>query len=97
MQILAAENCLISVVPSILTPDMVNKMDDERLMALASESEAIRVEREYLREQLEVLEQGLQKCRRYGGRQSNGERLFPSLLTPIKLDRKSMLMSSSHK
>lgn len=71
VRILAAENCLISVIPDILTPDMVNKMDDEQLMALAAESEDIRVEREHLREQLEVLKQGLEKCRRYGGRQSH--------------------------
>ncbi|KUI72187.1 Interferon-induced GTP-binding protein Mx2 [Cytospora mali] len=70
VRILAAENCLISVVPSILTPDLVNRMDDERLVALAAESEDIRVERDFLREQLEVLKQGLDKCRRYGGRQS---------------------------
>ncbi|KUI56345.1 Interferon-induced GTP-binding protein Mx2 [Cytospora mali] len=48
VRILAAENCLISVVPSILTPDLVNRMDDERLVALAAESEDIRVERDFL-------------------------------------------------
>lgn len=72
MRILAAENCLISVIPNILTPDMVNRMDDDRLVSLAAESDDIQEEREYLREQLEVLKKGLQKCRRYGGRQSNG-------------------------
>lgn len=66
---------------------MVNKMDDERLMALAADSEDIRVEREHLREQLEVLKQGLQKCRRYGGRQSHGKKsptlLFDPILMPV--------------
>ncbi|ROW02393.1 hypothetical protein VMCG_06095 [Cytospora schulzeri] len=80
VRILAAENCLISVIPSILTPDMVNRMDDERLIALAAESANIRVEREYLREQLEVLKQGLQKCRRYGGRQSNSKKISKIVL-----------------
>lgn len=65
---------MISVIPSILTPDMVNRMDDETLIALAAESEDVRVDREYLSEQLEVLKQGLEKCRRYGGRQSSGKR-----------------------
>lgn len=52
---------------------MVNKMDDERLMALAAESDEIREEREHLRGQLESLQQGLEKCRRYGGRPYNGK------------------------
>ncbi|KAK7745846.1 hypothetical protein SLS53_002564 [Cytospora paraplurivora] len=69
VRILAAENCLISVLPSILTPDTVNKMTDERLMALAAESDEIREERDHLRGQLDILQQGLEKCRRYGGRQ----------------------------
>ncbi|ROW15590.1 hypothetical protein VPNG_02146 [Cytospora leucostoma] len=71
VRILAAENCLISVLPRILTPDMVNKMTDERLVALAAESDEIREERDHLRGQLDILQQGLEKCRRYGGRHYN--------------------------
>ena len=61
---LAVENCLISDLPTILTPSAVARMDQERLIELASESEDVQAERLELQHQADILREGLKKCQR---------------------------------
>lgn len=72
IMILALENCLISDIPNILTPDKVYDMRDEDAEALAAESEQIQTERNRLQSQLERLRKGLAACRRYAPSQPSG-------------------------
>ncbi|KAF1946345.1 dynamin-1 [Clathrospora elynae] len=60
MAILAIENCLIKNLAAIFSPTLTADMDDEKLRAIASESEDIRNERVSLRQKLSVLETGKQ-------------------------------------
>ncbi|TGJ86876.1 hypothetical protein E0Z10_g1904 [Xylaria hypoxylon] len=59
---LAAENCLISDLHTILTPSMVVRMKEERLKELASESEDVQGKRQALRHQIDILRSGLRIC-----------------------------------
>jgi hypothetical protein len=70
---LAVENCLISQIPSILTPEKIDDMDKAQLALLAHESEDIRLTREELRGELDALKEGLNVCRPYRGRIPTGE------------------------
>ncbi|KAK1594653.1 P-loop containing nucleoside triphosphate hydrolase protein [Colletotrichum navitas] len=62
---LVIESCLIQDLPAIFSPKLVNRMDDEKLMELAAESEEVQNYRSQLREEIKLLKQGLQQCRRY--------------------------------
>ncbi|KAK2039836.1 hypothetical protein LZ31DRAFT_558404 [Colletotrichum somersetense] len=62
---LVIESCLIQDLPAIFTPKLVNRMDDEKLAELAAESEEVQTYRSQLREDIKLLKQGLQQCRRY--------------------------------
>ncbi|KAK1962852.1 hypothetical protein LY78DRAFT_220912 [Colletotrichum sublineola] len=78
---LAIESCLIQDLPAIFTPKLVNRMDNERLAELAAESEEIRNHRSQLREDIKLLKQGLEQCRRYKPRGTAARKLHnPSLL-----------------
>ncbi len=70
--ILAVENCLICEIPSILSPDKVYAMDDEKLKEIAGESEDVRMDRERLRQEYDALIQGLQNCQKFKPRESIG-------------------------
>ncbi|KAI1757990.1 P-loop containing nucleoside triphosphate hydrolase protein [Xylaria castorea] len=59
---LAVENCLISDLHTILTPQMVFRMSEERLKELASESEAVQSKRQALQHEVNMLRSGLRKC-----------------------------------
>jgi hypothetical protein len=61
---LAVENCLISDLPTILTPSTVIRMSEERLKELASESEEVQLERQTLLHEVKILRSGLEKCQR---------------------------------
>lgn len=69
---LALENCLISDIPNILSPEKVYGMTDDKVTALAAESKQIRREREELQSQLEKLRMGFTACREYRPRESSG-------------------------
>ncbi|KAL2128455.1 hypothetical protein VTI74DRAFT_9168 [Chaetomium olivicolor] len=69
---LALENCLISDIPNILSPEKVYDMTDDKAATLAAESKQIRREREELQIQLEKLRMGLAACREYKPRESSG-------------------------
>ncbi|KAI1422314.1 P-loop containing nucleoside triphosphate hydrolase protein [Xylaria sp. FL1777] len=60
---LVAENCLISDLHTILTPSIVGQMSKDRLIELASESEDIREKRQVLQHEIDILREGLTKCR----------------------------------
>ncbi|KND93676.1 Interferon-induced GTP-binding protein Mx3 [Tolypocladium ophioglossoides CBS 100239] len=62
---LAIESCLICDIPDILTPTKVDRMSKEALGELAAESEDAQSRREHLQEEVEILRQGLEQCRRY--------------------------------
>ncbi|KAK3363194.1 P-loop containing nucleoside triphosphate hydrolase protein [Lasiosphaeria hispida] len=68
--ILALENCLISEMPEILTPDKVQDMSDETVISLASESKQIKREREELLDQLAKLQAGFAACQEYRPRRT---------------------------
>jgi len=72
LMILALENCLISDIPNILSPDKVYGMSDETVEALAAESKQIQRDRKELQSQLEKLRKGLAACRVYGPNQFSG-------------------------
>ncbi|KAF2634975.1 P-loop containing nucleoside triphosphate hydrolase protein [Massarina eburnea CBS 473.64] len=55
---LAIENCLITDLSSLLSPELVLNMDEEKLAVIASESEDVRIERAALRQKLEDLKAG---------------------------------------
>ncbi|POR33766.1 Interferon-induced GTP-binding protein Mx3 [Tolypocladium paradoxum] len=61
---LAIEGCLICDIPDILTPAKVDRMSKETLSELAAESEDAQSRREHLQEEIEILRQGLEQCRR---------------------------------
>ncbi|KAK5653725.1 hypothetical protein OQA88_7881 [Cercophora sp. LCS_1] len=75
---LALENCLISDIPDILSPEKVFDMSDDKITALAVESEAIRTERKQLQSQLDKLQKGLSACHKYRPRESIAFRSKPS-------------------
>ncbi|KAH6847510.1 hypothetical protein B0I37DRAFT_431099 [Chaetomium sp. MPI-CAGE-AT-0009] len=68
---LALENCLMSDIPNILSPEKVYDMTDDKVTTLAAESKQIRREREELQIQLEKLRMGLAVCREHRPRHSN--------------------------
>lgn len=70
---LAIESCLVCGIPDILTPTKVDRMSSERLRELAAESEDAESRREHLQEEIDVLRQGLEQCRRYKPRAVTGE------------------------
>ena len=61
---LAVENCLISDLPTILTPSKVVRMDEERLIDLASESDDVQEDRQVLQHEAKILREGLKKCQK---------------------------------
>ncbi|EQL02174.1 Dynamin family protein [Ophiocordyceps sinensis CO18] len=67
------ESCLVCDIPDILTPTKVDRMSSERLRELAAESEDAESRREHLQEEIDVLRQGLEQCRRYKPRAVTGE------------------------
>ncbi|KAM4066602.1 dynamin family protein [Hirsutella rhossiliensis] len=62
---LAIESCLVCDIPDILTPTKVDRMSSERLRELAAESEDAQSRRRHLQDEIDVLRQGLEQCRRY--------------------------------
>jgi hypothetical protein len=60
--ILAVENCLVSDIPNILTPDKVREMSDTTVSELAAKSKQIKQGREELQAQLAKLQAGLAAC-----------------------------------
>ena len=66
---LALENCLISDIPNILSPDKFYDMSEKTVKALAAESKEIQKERSDLQSQLKKLRQTAHK---YGTNQSSG-------------------------
>ncbi|KAM5378633.1 hypothetical protein ACJZ2D_004432 [Fusarium nematophilum] len=62
---LAIESCLVRDIPDILTPTKVHRMTEERLEELAGESEDSKARRQSLKEEIDILRQGLAQCLRY--------------------------------
>lgn len=63
--ILAAENCLISELPSMLTSSMVHEMGEDMLSSLAAESPQVSQERSQLERDVRMLTEGLRTCKRH--------------------------------
>lgn len=63
--ILAIENCLITELPNILEPNMVNSMSDDEIRELVSELPEVTEERKNLEKALASLNEGLKECRRH--------------------------------
>ena len=69
---LAVESCLVCHVDGILTPSIVNAMEDDEVRELASESPDLTYERELLESQVAKLRDGLRICRRHRPRGKQG-------------------------
>ena len=80
VMILAVENCLISEMPEMLTPDKVQDMSNETVISLASESKQIKREREELLGQLAKLQAGFAACQAYRPRRTVGMFAAPHCL-----------------
>lgn len=82
---LGIESCLIQDLPNLFTPRLVNNMDSEELEQLAAESEEVRSYRFQLRDDVKVLKEGLEQCRRYRPRETaRGELHTQALLNLIR-------------
>ncbi|KAH7139900.1 P-loop containing nucleoside triphosphate hydrolase protein [Dactylonectria estremocensis] len=73
---LAIESCLVHDIPDILTPTKVHRMNEARLEELAGESEDSKARRENLKEEIDILRQGLAQCLRYRPRPVTGNTQF---------------------
>ena len=91
VMILAVENCLIRRIPDIFEITMVTHMDDEKLASLASETRAVRDEREMLQRDVEVLERGLGECKRHRPRELPGECAAPRSRSLLVLNGNSSI------
>lgn len=69
---LAAESCLISHVPNILTARKIDAMTVDDLKELASESDETRMNRSRLQDEVRILREGLRKCQKHKPRESTG-------------------------
>ncbi|KAF1840478.1 dynamin-1 [Cucurbitaria berberidis CBS 394.84] len=56
--VLAIENCLIKNLSGIFSPSLITDLSDEKLHAIAAESDEVREERDSLRQKLGALESG---------------------------------------
>lgn len=56
--VLAIENCLITDLSSLLDPELVLNMNEEKLQMIASESDDVRAERTALKQKLADLKAG---------------------------------------
>ncbi|KXX73142.1 Interferon-induced GTP-binding protein Mx [Madurella mycetomatis] len=73
---------LVSVLDDILSPLSVYQMPADKVARIAGESEETRTEREQLRKQLEVLQNGLDTCKQFAGfRISGGESRHDSVIS----------------
>lgn len=70
---LAIESCLIYDIPDILTPSKVDAMHPDQLDELAAESEDTQLRRSHLKAEIEILEKGLEQCRKYRPRNITGK------------------------
>ncbi|KAK1755551.1 interferon-induced GTP-binding protein Mx [Echria macrotheca] len=68
--ILALENCLISEIPDIFTPEKLYELSDDSIVSLASESTQTTKEREEIQTLLRNLEKSLAVCQKYLPRRS---------------------------
>ena len=57
--VLAVENCMLSDLAHILSPDVVMKLNDDSVSAIAAESEDSMLERQRSTEKLKTLQEGL--------------------------------------
>lgn len=64
---LAIEVCLSSRLSELLSPTSILEMDAASITAIAAEPEESQIEREQLTRKLEVLQSGLDICKRYVG------------------------------
>lgn len=93
---LAIESCLVQDLPSLFTPRIVNSMDDRKLAEFAAESKGVCDYRSQLREDIKLLKQGLEQCRRYKPRATErGESHTQSRLKIRKEKKKNLPVSRS--
>ncbi|KAI8962256.1 P-loop containing nucleoside triphosphate hydrolase protein, partial [Daldinia sp. FL1419] len=90
--ILAVENCLISELPSILTTEKINRMEDVELERLAGESPEVQAEREELQSEYEALREGLKICNKFKGRK---ETPLPSIQVEPQINTRTTQSSST--
>lgn len=73
---------LVSALDDILSPLSVYKMPADKVARIAGESEETRTEREQLKKQLEILQNGLDTCKQFVGfRISGGESRHDSVIS----------------
>lgn len=63
---LGIEQCLVSGLADIFSPDEVMKLSDQQLQEIAAETEQVQAERKRLIHKLDVLKAGLNTLNRFG-------------------------------
>ncbi|KAI9152287.1 Interferon-induced GTP-binding protein Mx [Paramyrothecium foliicola] len=82
VSVIAIEGCLISQLPSLLTPNLVLDLEEAEVARLVGESEETVSQRQILDEKLKTLRNGLQSIKRLYSHQSGSfidERCSPTL------------------
>ncbi len=70
--VLAVEKCMLSNLAEILSPDIVMKLSDDLVSAIAAESESSMLERQRTTEKLKTLQEGLVTLNRFNRLRSAG-------------------------
>jgi GTP-binding protein EngB required for normal cell division len=68
--VLAIENCLIKDLASVFSPSLIANMEDDKIQAIAAETEDVRIERNALVKRLAALEVGKQVLNEHIGMSS---------------------------
>lgn len=85
---LAIESCLVQDLRNLFTPRLVNDMDHEKLAHFAAESEEVCNYRSQLRDDIKLLQEGLEQCRRYRPRETvRGEFHTQAILNSQKMKK----------
>ncbi|KAL9597816.1 MAG: hypothetical protein Q9219_004893 [cf. Caloplaca sp. 3 TL-2023] len=70
--VLAVEKCVLSDLANILSPDVIMRLDDPLVSAIAAESESSILERQRCTEKLKILREGLATLNRFNRFRSAG-------------------------
>ena len=78
--VLAVEKCMLSNLGHILSPDIVMRLSDDLVSAIAAESESSMLERQRTTEKLKTLQEGLLTLNRFNRLRSAGTSALSSLV-----------------
>ncbi|KAL8878494.1 MAG: hypothetical protein Q9198_003705 [Flavoplaca austrocitrina] len=94
--VLAVEKCLLRDLADILSPDIVSKLSDDEVSALAAESETSMLERRRATDDLTTLQEGLTVLNRFSRSSGAGKLCHFMHLLVIRLDCQSKHRVRTH-